>query len=62
MGSWTWIFVALGIILIMAASFAFIDPSLSPAAQAHQETTGFQVILGMAGLVAVIAGIMKASS
>ena len=61
MGSWTWIFASFGIILILAASFAFGDPSLSPAAQAQKETTGFQIILGIGGLVAVIAGIMKGS-
>jgi uncharacterized membrane protein YphA (DoxX/SURF4 family) len=62
MGTWTWIFAAFGLILIMAASFAFVDPSLSPAMQAQHETNGFQIILGIAGLVAIIAGIVKGGS
>lgn len=58
MESWNWVFVAFGVMLVVAATFAFGDPTLSPAAQAQAEATDFQVLLGMGGLAAVIAAII----
>ncbi|MBU0977613.1 MAG: hypothetical protein KKD18_04305 [Nanoarchaeota archaeon] len=52
-----WMLVALGVIFIVAASFAFSDPSLSHGIRV--DATDFQIILALGGLAAVIVGIIQ---
>lgn len=56
-----WLYIALGAILLLAASFAFSDMALTTnaIAQTSNEATDFQVILAIGGLVAIIVGIIK---
>ncbi|MBU0467056.1 MAG: hypothetical protein KJ718_05270 [Nanoarchaeota archaeon] len=62
MGRWTWILIALGVLLILTASFAF-DQGVTTHARVimspeDDPTSHFQLLLGIFGLVAVVWGIV----